>query len=301
MKKNKQLFTTLNTNIHSKTVRPLNFPWRHLLLLLHFCLRSKVCHLNAMASSGGVMDEIIDRRNKAVTFIALSDLLRHRPNKQKAKLIVPDHIGAVTPAPDPAFVSRTLGCHLWSHCSPPFTTKNKQLKGRDRSYPWALNMGIRSVGWPIKWFPIEGRPTVRWVNESHLARLLLNIQTQIPPLCPQSRHGPRWRPSATGFWVPKEKGKLTKYVCLNIYRRSTSATMMSHSWFCFTIVAQKKSVWADWTNSTHLEMHSTKSHPISSANINCNLYFCCNFSNKSPVFGNIFALTVLLLLLQFSS
>ena len=45
------------------------------------------------------MDEIIDRRNKAVTFIALSDLLRHRPNKQKAKLIVPDHIGAVTPAP----------------------------------------------------------------------------------------------------------------------------------------------------------------------------------------------------------
>ena len=48
------------------------------------------------------MDEIIDRRNKAVTFIALSDLLRHRPNKQKAKLIVPDHIGAVTPAPDPA-------------------------------------------------------------------------------------------------------------------------------------------------------------------------------------------------------
>ena len=50
-----------------------------------------------MASSGGVMDEIIDRRNKAVTFIALSDLLRHRPNKQKAKLIVPDHIGAVTP------------------------------------------------------------------------------------------------------------------------------------------------------------------------------------------------------------
>ena len=156
--KNKQLFTTVNINIHSKTVRPLNFPWRHLLLLLHFCfcLRSKVCHLNAMASSGGVMDEIIDRRNKAVTFIALSDLLRHRPNKQKAKLIVPDHIGAVTPAPDPAFVSRTLGCHLWSHCSPPFTTKNKQLKGRDRSYPWALNMGIRSVGWPIKWFPIEG-------------------------------------------------------------------------------------------------------------------------------------------------
>ena len=143
------------------------------------------------------------------------------------------------------------------------------------------------------WGIRTSKPTVRWVNESHLARLLLNIQTQIPPLCPQSRHGPRWRPSATGFWVPKEKGKLTKYVCLNIYRRSTSATMMSHSWFCFTIVAQKMSVWADWTNSTHLEMHSTKSHPISSANINCNLYFCCNFSNKSPVFGNIFALTVL--------
>ena len=144
MKKQAVIYYIKYKNIHSKTVRPLNFPWRHLLLLLHFCfcLRSKVCHLNAMASSGGVMDEIIDRRNKAVTFIALSDLLRHQGNKQKAKLIVPDHIRPVTPPPDP---TGTTALFCFQHALLPFSAAPDILTKKQTA--WRPKAGLELQMW----------------------------------------------------------------------------------------------------------------------------------------------------------
>ena len=109
------------------------FLWRHLLLLLlHFCLcfLSIVCHLNAMAgwgsrSSGGVMDEIIDLRNKAVvTFIALSDLLRHCSEQTEGEINCSgshrschantDQHRIQCGSSDLFCFSHTL-CHLWPH------------------------------------------------------------------------------------------------------------------------------------------------------------------------------------------
>ena len=136
------------------------------------------CH---WPGSGGDGWNYWSERNKAVTFIALSDLLRHQGNKQKAKLIVPDHIRPVTPPPDPTGTT-ALFCFPHALClfrQPQiFWPKNKQSEGPGLA--WSSRCGNQICGMTnqvISYWGIQtGGPTVRWVNEAHLARLR-NIQT----------------------------------------------------------------------------------------------------------------------------
>ena len=110
------------------------------------------CHWPALGGDGW---NYWSERNKAVTFIALSDLLRHQGNKQKAKLIVPDHIRPVTPPPDP---TGTTALFCFQHALLPFSAAPDILtkKQTAQGWPGAPDVAIRFVGWPIKWFPIEG-------------------------------------------------------------------------------------------------------------------------------------------------
>ena len=92
------------------------------MLLVHFCLcfLSMVCHLNATLdgiSMEGVMDEIIDRsrRNKAVTFIALSDLLRHLPEQTEGKINCSgSHRSCHADTPGPTWILLSLAHSLLS-------------------------------------------------------------------------------------------------------------------------------------------------------------------------------------------
>ena len=97
------------------------------------------CH---WPGSGGDGWNYWSERNKAVTFIALSDLLRHQGNKQKAKLIVPDHIRPVTPPPDP---TGTTALFCFQHALLPFSAAPDILTKKQTA--WRPRAGLELQMW----------------------------------------------------------------------------------------------------------------------------------------------------------
>ena len=180
------------------------FLQRHLLLLflLYFCFWKGICSSSSCISvcvsflrfaiwmplwgsgtSGGVMDEIIDRsaRNKAVTFIALSDLLRHLAEQTEGEINCSgSHRSCHAETPDPTSTQRTL-LSLAPSLSRTLIAHNKTKTNRTRLISkygrhqicgmpnqvishWGIRPGVQRSGRLMK-------PTWRAINFETLPKL----------------------------------------------------------------------------------------------------------------------------------